>query len=51
MIDCLLYRKYGRTQISATDVESHGELRFGIVAPAATCAGEIRRKSETNSSW
>lgn len=48
---CLLYQQYARTLISATGVESHGELRLGIVAPAATCAGEIRRKSETNSSW
>ena len=51
LIDCLLYRKYGRTQISATDVESHGELRLGIVAPAATCAGEIWRKSEAIRGW
>ena len=48
---CLLYQQYARTQISATGVESHGELRLGIVAPAATCAGEIRRKSEAIRGW
>ena len=48
---CLLYQQYARTLISAMGVESHGELRLGIVAPAATCAGEFQRKSEAIRRW